>query len=202
MSLLNSISVRVPDEKEIPQIVDIHRSELAYTLNSQMGSSHLAALYLTMLESPDCWVLAAFDENFPVGLVSGSLDMEKVKTEILRNFSAVNWMNLLFRFIRNPLLIQEWRRGVLIGKPVRTLGQPVNAILTTIAVRKDHQRMGIGERLIQALEDEFLRRGVDIYRLDTTLANTGSRAFYKRLGFRELEQRSDSVVLIKRIETS
>lgn len=199
MSTSRSILVTSPQETDIPAVVDIHQSVLGYTFNSQMGRMHLAAMYRSMLTSPDCCVQVAYEGATPIGLVSGTLDVDRTRREIIKNFALRNWINMLLVLIRKPSLIDEWIKGNAIGKPVHVANRPVTAFLSTIAIRSDRQAMGVGGRLIHALEEFFLQRGVEIYRLDTLCTNNGARSFYARLGFREIEQRADSVVLVKRI---
>jgi len=197
--VIHSISVKTLDEQHLSAIVDIHQSVLGYTLNSQLGKAHLASMYSYMARSPGCCVLVAFDGETPIGLISGAVDFDQVRLGLLREFTPQKWATILLAMVKNPLLIGEWIKSSVVGKPVFFSKDIVNAILTTIAIKIDWQRRRIGKLLIGSLEEYFLSQRVKVYRLDTLVSNDEARSFYKKIGFQEVERRADSVVLIKRI---
>jgi ribosomal protein S18 acetylase RimI-like enzyme len=61
------------------------------------------------------------------------------------------------------------------------------------------QGKGIGGRLIGDLIDELAERGIPGLHLDVGSDNTGAIAFYRRLGFVDLEEGPDSIFMGRRI---
>ena len=173
---------------------------LGETLNSQLGAAHLAFIYRQMAADPTSYVGVAWLDGQVAGVVSGTLNAEGLKRRFLRRLSLPLALNLVLRLLKTPTLLAEFRKSDEIGAPVIFAGQPLPAILTTIAVAPRLQGRGVGAGLVTALESFFVSQGVSAYYLDTLLSNLPARAFYRQLGFRELETRADSVILVKRIQ--
>jgi ribosomal protein S18 acetylase RimI-like enzyme len=60
-----------------------------------------------------------------------------------------------------------------------------------VAVAPDRQGRGLGRALLAFAEDEARRRGLPELRLYTNAAMADNLAFYPRLGFREVERRTE-----------
>jgi ribosomal-protein-alanine N-acetyltransferase len=77
------------------------------------------------------------------------------------------------------------------------------AHVTTIAVAPDQRRRRIGERLLIALLDESMRRGVRWMTLEVRRTNTGAQLLYQKYGFKEIgvrngyysDNREDAIVM-------
>jgi len=77
------------------------------------------------------------------------------------------------------------------------------AHVTTIAVSPEHRRRRIGERLLVALLEEAIRRGVRWVTLEVRRTNTGAQALYRKYGFKEIgvrkayysDNREDAIVM-------
>jgi ribosomal protein S18 acetylase RimI-like enzyme len=67
-----------------------------------------------------------------------------------------------------------------------------SAYIEELAVAGGHRRVGIGRRLVGAVEEWGSSRGCELVMLDTGTRNVGARRFYDRIGFREI-----GVVLVK-----
>ena len=193
-------SIRPLTENDLSQVVQIHLNVLGYTLNSCLGSDHLAAMYRVMAGGQDSFVGVSHVDGKPVGVVSGTVDLDKTRSLIFRSLHFRHWLTLLSQVVKQPRLIREWQKGNIVGKPVLSEGVPVQAILTTIAIDPAYQNKGIGKSLLLALEDFFRRQGVKKYHLDTLITNLNARNFYEALGFQQVETRADSVVYIKTLQ--
>lgn len=75
--------------------------------------------------------------------------------------------------------------GVVIGC-VFTERQPGRLYFSRLAVRPDHRRRGVARALIEAGEDRARALGLARVGLDVRLALTEQRAFYTRLGYRQI----------------
>jgi ribosomal protein S18 acetylase RimI-like enzyme len=194
-----SLQIKHLEEKYLKGVVQIHQNVLSYTFNSLLGSSHLCFMYRTMAYQDESYVGVAVFEDQPVGVISGTLDMDKIKTLLLNSFKPQQWINLVVHTLRRPSLINEWRKGIVIGRAISFEGTNIQPTLTTIAVDASFHGKGIGKHLVYSLESFFKQKNIHYYRLDTLITNSGARNFYKSLGFLQIETRADSVIYIKRI---
>jgi len=69
---------------------------------------------------------------------------------------------------------------------------PAAGELTTLAVHEHLQSLGLGTRLVTALEKRVRARGRDTARLTVEHDNPRARALYRRLGYREVGSRVES----------
>jgi ribosomal protein S18 acetylase RimI-like enzyme len=60
-----------------------------------------------------------------------------------------------------------------------------------IAVKEEHKRRGIGERLYTAINEWFRERGVDHVEIEAASANPQSVSFWKKMGGREFIKRME-----------
>ncbi|MFH1445958.1 MAG: GNAT family N-acetyltransferase [Chloroflexota bacterium] len=194
---MKSVVVKPLEEKYLDKVVRIHQDVLGYTFNSRLGYNHLAFMYRIMARFDEAYVRVAFVEDQPVGVISGTLDVDKTRSVIFRSFKRSQWMNLAKHLLKRPSLIAEWWKGNMIGRTVYFEGFPVKAILTTIAIDPKHQGKGIGKCMVNALESYFKLRNIQYYLLDTLSKNIGAREFYKSLGFQQVEIRADSIIFVK-----
>lgn len=63
------------------------------------------------------------------------------------------------------------------------------ADMMNLAVRQEFRRQGIAERLIGALEEALLRRGMRSLTLEVRPSNTAAAALYEKLGFVQVGRR-------------
>lgn len=62
------------------------------------------------------------------------------------------------------------------------------AHLALFAVQPSHRRQGVGRRLLAWLETCALDAGIEVINLEVRLTSGGARAFYGRLGYREVRE--------------
>jgi GNAT superfamily N-acetyltransferase len=196
---MESLQIKPLEERYLEDVVRIHQSVLGYTFNSGLGSDHLSFMYRTMAAQDESHVGVALLDDQPVGVISGTVDMDKTKMVLLNSFNPQQWVNLVLHVLKQPSLMGEWWKGNIIGRQLNFEGQTVDPILTTIAVDASFHGKGIGRHLVHDLERFFKQKGIHYYRLDTVITNYGARAFYKSLGYQEIETRADSILYIKRV---
>ena len=185
---MEDIAIKPLEEKHISDIVQIHQKELSYTFNSRMGFEHLSFIYRIMAQHHESYVGVALFRNKPVGVISGTFNTDKIMTLLLKSLTPRQAVNILFSIIKQPVLIQEWRKGSEIGKQVFLGGTLIQPTLAAIAVDSGSQGQGIGRKLVGQLEYFFKQKGVLNYRLDTLKTN-----------LKAVEYRADSIVYIKEI---
>jgi GNAT superfamily N-acetyltransferase len=186
-------------EDLIQDVVGIHRGGLGYTVNSRLGSAHLAFLYREMARDPTSYVGVAMVDGRPAGIVSGTLDEDTLKSNLLKSMSGPTLAGLATRLLLRPWLILQWLQSVIIALPVYHQRQEVIAVLTALAVDPGFQGRGVGRKLVGALEEFFGANKVGKYRLDTLGTNQRALKFYSDLGFTEVARRTDSVILVRTI---
>ena len=71
------------------------------------------------------------------------------------------------------------------GFAIMYFGEEI-AHLNLLAVKESHQRLGIGSRLLNWLEESSIVAGVATVELEVRARNRGARAFYKSLGYEEV----------------
>jgi ribosomal protein S18 acetylase RimI-like enzyme len=196
---MESLQIKPLEENDLERVVQIHQNVLGYTFNSRLGFDHLSFLYRTMAQDDESYVRVALIDNQPAGVVSGTLDMDKIKASMLSSFKFQQWANLILHVLGQPSLIHEWWKGNRIGRSVYFEREPVQPILTAIAVDPRCQGKGVGKCLVRDLERFFRRRNIKVYRLDTLIENSRARKFYESLGFQQVETRADSIVFVKKI---
>jgi ribosomal protein S18 acetylase RimI-like enzyme len=195
----HAVRVAALTDELLEEAVRIHLAGLGYTMNSRLGRGHLRFLYRLMARDDRCYVGLALSDGRPVGIISGTLDAGSLSTRLWRAMSFSRLARIAFTFLSQPSLIFELWKSRVIAAPVFDKGREVKAILTTLSVDPGVQARGIGRRLVAAMENSFARRGIRMYRVDTLLENLPAREFYRKLGFREVGERADSMVFLKAI---
>jgi ribosomal protein S18 acetylase RimI-like enzyme len=193
------IEVQALKSRFLDDAVRIHLGGLGYTLNSRLGPEHLRFLYRVMGEDPTCYVGVAVDSGVPAGVVSGTLDADRLKSRVLRSMTVRQGLGIARAFIRRPALVLQWIEEAVVGSRLSYEGGRITATLTTLAVDSQFRRSGVGRGLIGALERFFAARGVTHYRLETLVQNETARDFYGSLGFEEVGRRAGSYVLVKKV---
>jgi ribosomal protein S18 acetylase RimI-like enzyme len=199
MSHTQDVEVQRLQDIWLGDVIRIHRAGLDYTVNSKLGADQLAFLYERMSQDPDCFVGVALVGERPVGIISGTIDEDRLKKRLLMAMPAYRLVWTGWRLMIEPRLIFRWLQSIAIARPVRVGTDEVKAVLTAIAVEAGFQGRGVGGRLVEALEVFLRSRGVRRFRLDTLLHNTSARRFYNRLGFTEVATRAGSVILVRTI---
>ncbi len=90
--------------------------------------------------------------------------------------------------VRNPkTLVAVARAGDRIAGFGVMRYEEDEAHLDLLGVARDHQRVGLGRRLVEWLEKPALVAGISAVLLEVRASNRGAQAFYERLGYRQLE---------------
>jgi ribosomal protein S18 acetylase RimI-like enzyme len=197
-----TVDIQPLEDKFLGEVVHIHRAVLGYTFNSQLGDEHLAFIYRQMSKNAKGFVRVAFVSGQPVGLVSGTTNMDEMKVLLVKSMSPRQFGNVTLCLIKNPSLLLEFYKSSLISRPIQVNKESVTAILTTIVIDPHFQGLGIGKKLVFALENFFRSQNIQNYRLDTLVSNQPAREFYAKLGFQEVQTRADSVVIIKELKNA
>lgn len=193
----DDVQIKPMEREDIPAVVTLHRRFLGYSVNSLLGPAHLAYLYEFMRSDPESIVLVARCRGDIAGVVSATLDPESLAKRLMGGLGVAGWLGLLLRLLARPGALLKWFAGRDLGRPVSYENRPVVPCLTAIAVDGRFRKAGIGKSLVTGVEDFCRNRGYGSFRLDTLADNDTSRKFYERLGFVEVEQRGENVILVR-----
>lgn len=80
-------------------------------------------------------------------------------------------------------LVARDASGVVLGYAGLAVMAPEEAWVNNLAVRREAQRRGIGERLLTALLDEARRKGATRVLLEVAVDNAAAQRLYERHGF-------------------
>lgn len=185
------------EREDIPAVVKLHRQFLNYSINSRLGAAHLSYIYEMTRKDRASVVLVAKIKKVIVGVVSATLDPERLSRSFLMNLTISGWLRLFLNLIAKPYLLIEWFRDRDAVRPVFYEGKAVIPCLTAIIVTPKFRRSGIGRMLLDEVENFCRENGCHAFRLDTRQDNHISRNFYKKLGFVEAEQRGRNILLVK-----
>jgi ribosomal protein S18 acetylase RimI-like enzyme len=194
-----AFSLQPITESVIDSVIALHRKNLYYSTNSRLGASHLSYLYQVMQKDVTCLVVAAVSNEEVLGVVSATLDPGKFTRRLFGNLSARRWAAVLFHLVSQPGIWLEWLESHNTSRPVQYQGREIRPCLTTIVVSQAACRRGVGRALVSAVDEFVLRNGGSAYHLDTRADNSGARAFYKKLGFIEVEERGRDVIFVRQL---
>ena len=187
------------DYKDIQAVAELHQMMIPYSLNSKLGRDHLTEAYKMICKDPSSFVMGAYIRNEPVGVVIVSLHPQKLMAKLLSSLNGRQFLRLFSKFILNPLLLFDCMESLWSEFSVKFKHETVNACLVAIAVAPEAQKKGIGRALIQAVDDFFRAQGCCYYHLDSRIDNSGSREFYRKMDFIELEHRGRNIIWVKEL---
>ncbi len=179
---------RCSNLKDLPSIIEIHKSSFDGFFLTRMGAPFLRAYYGIVADYSGGILLVTEHGGQPVGFVAGFVDPARFYASLSANKVRLLWPTLrgllcdprLF-----PLVLANRRRVGQIFE-ARSPKWEVESELSSIAVHPLAQGKGAGRELVRAFLDLSVQRGVQSVRLTTDATDNGrTRAFYSGLGFHQ-----------------
>ena len=167
-------------EKEIKEVAELHRQEMATGFLSTLKGRLLENLYSFLSKDPVCFLIIAKDKNKVVGYICGTSKIHGLyKTFIKKNF----W-KALYQLIPNLLSFN------IIKGLIETLLYPTKSELSRLpeaeiiafAVRKEYRGTGLAHRLFDEAIVCFKKLGVDKITIVTGLESIAAQKFYEKKG--------------------
>lgn len=189
--------LRVMGLHDVPEVVRLHRANLAQGFFVELGEKFLSRYYRTYLTSPAAAALVAEVDGELAGFLVGSIDTDLHRRHVV---SLERWR--LARAGAASLL----RRPDLTAKFVRTRAQryahhlrsPADppdttatarrtGMLNHVAVARGRRRCGVGSLLVAGYVDIARVHGVERLQLQTELDNVAAQRLYAGLGWQPQE---------------
>ena len=199
LTTLEAVALKRMEATDLESVVSLHRSSFRDSFNSRLGAKHLSRLYDVMLHDPNSLVMVARNQTMLVGVVTATLDVDRLRKEFAKRLTFEQKLNLSMRLLLNPSFLFNFVHERALEKPVLFHGQNVPACLTAIAVHPNCRHAGIGRVLVESVETFIKEKGPSAFHLLTRANNAVAREFYRRLGFVEIERRGKDLVLLKEL---
>ncbi|SUI85531.1 Predicted acetyltransferase [Serratia marcescens] len=102
----------------------------------------------------------------------------------------------------SPSAVNGWRKATTASAPVfiAVLAQEEDWHIAELSVAGAWQRQGVGRRLIGAVAEEAKRRGAGRLTLTTFIEVPWNAPYYRRLGFRPLDDARLTVALRRHLD--
>ena len=177
-------------QADVDAVVELHLAAFPDNFLTGFGERFLNAFYSGLTgHSSGFGCVVTDDADRPLGFCVGGVGEAQgiARAMLLRRPLAFLWPAAL-NVIRSPRrlgrvleLAQRNLTGGRAGVPDST------ALLMQIAVTEPLRGAGAAERMLRHFLEEMRRRGVTSVRLGVEPENARAKAFYRRVGFRELD---------------
>ena len=178
-------------------VVDQHLEHFPDNVFGQLGRRFLTEYYRTFLDGPHAEAVVAVHDGTPVGFLVGVLDVHEHRS-LVRRFHArrLAW-HAAAALVRRPLMAAMLlRRRIAVrldrlrhARRDATAGTDGIAVLSHVAVARDHRGTGTGTGLILHFVAEAHTAGAHTVSLATQAGAAGAGSLYKSLGWRLARER-------------
>lgn len=171
------------EDSYLVKIANVHVKSLKNDFLPSLGEKFILTLYKGAFKSSDSFGFVALDNKKVVGFVIGTKNMKAYFSSSLKsNFLRLGYL-LGVRLLKTPSLLKDVVETFTYSS--KDVGPP--AELVVIAVLKKYQSMGIGRKLVEALEKKFKNEKIKKYKL-TVHADKKAVYFYEKLRYHRLSQ--------------
>jgi ribosomal protein S18 acetylase RimI-like enzyme len=189
--------IKKADKSDIQNIIDLHLSSFNKNHFSAVFSKEMLKRYFENLLELNDFTLVFYDDdhNELLGyVIAGFNSQEAVNKFIKKNYFAV-----IFTLIKNPRFLSE-KVSEVSEKIFGTKYQKkAKCRLYLIAVNQKYKGKGIGKQLINYLENEIRKKGLNLYGLSVRKDNKEAIGFYNQNGYKVEFENSKSIYYIKEI---
>ncbi len=171
-------TARTPDRDLVRQAVRLHRRSLDQSFLTSLGEPFLQALYEGLLRQGSAFLVTARDGSRLVGFILASTATTRMLPLVMRSPLRFLW-SVLAAIVRHPETAARLVETYSYSRKTAS----VSAELIAIAVQPDLRSQGIGRRLLAALDEAFVSRGVRTYKVTVHREMTDTNRFYRQNGF-------------------
>ncbi len=189
--------IKKADKSDIQNIIDLHLSSFDKNHFSAVFSKEMLERYFeNLLELNDFnFVLYNDEQKELLGyVIAGYNSQEAVNKFIEKNYFAV-----ILTLVKNPRFLSEKVSEIsekIFGTKYEKRGK---CRLYLIAVNQKYKGKGIGKKLINHLENEIRKTGLNIYGLSVRKDNKEAIGFYNQNGYEAEFENSKSIYYVKLI---
>lgn len=170
--------IRVQDAEKVAQI---HIEAIGIGFISSLGLNFVRTLYREIGNSKVGFVYVADENSKVVGFIAGAMDVSKLYKEIVLKKGFLFIMPLIKYFFRFAILK---RIAETLFYPYRVKNDYCKAEILAVGVKKEHRGKGIGRNLMEAVIEEFRRRGIKEVKALTYNKDETSNQYYLNQGFK------------------
>ena len=167
-------------------IAQLHARALDQSFLSTLGIPFLTLLYDAMIKDPDTIVLVEVEESELVGFVTGGSGLRGVYIGLMKKPLSLLWslkaLAFSFQRIRGVIEILIFSASSREEKAHAEAVVLPSAELYTIAVSERARGTGAASGLYRSLGEEFLRQGIDAYKVLVGDQLPVAHGFYKKMG--------------------
>lgn len=166
--------------EDLNPIVDLHKEIFKGVFSGELNREFLLSFYKELLTDNDCAIYVANIDNKFAGFIAGSgygnyLSF-KMKCKLMRV--------MIHKCIRTPEFIVEILR--LVKKKLYYIILKIKSELIAIAVKSEYRKRKIGRRLVENLEDFFIKKKIKSYHVFTDNKVSKGLDFYFFLKFKKI----------------
>lgn len=166
---------------DFAEVAEIHREGLPHDLLARLGPRFLERLYRAMLDSSLAFGFVVEDRDRIGGFVICTVQTSVMFRRMLRSAGPALLWRAMPRLMVNPRL--GWRLVEAFLYPNRVDAVQEEAEWLVISMREAYRNGVWAVGLVDALDEEFRRRGVAAYKFTVYDDNARAVRFYDRLGF-------------------
>ena len=178
--------IRFASKTEAANIANLHKSTITKGFLSKLGPGFLESLYLFLIKKE--LVFVHLEESTITGYVSFSYNSSNLMKMFL--FKSPDGLVKLFGLmLTSPILIKEVLETFIAPFKLKSVNSSnskenlPNAELLSISVDSNSQRSGIGKQLLKSLENKFIERGINKYKVIAGVSLESANKFYLKNGF-------------------
>lgn len=174
------MNVRAGSLADAPVAAALHTSEIDEGFLPRLGQRFLRRLYRRIVHHPGSFLVVAEEDGSVMGFVAGSENVGALYRSFMVRDGVVAGVVALLRIVSSlPRVVETLRY------PAQHRGNDLPAAeLLALAVVPEARGRGVGRTLVDAFQEELLRRAVNAARVVTAKDNHPSLALYESCGFR------------------
>jgi len=189
--------IKKADISDIQKIIGLHLSSFDKNhFSAEFSEEMLNRYFKNLLELNDFNFVFYDDEQEELlgYVIAGYNSREAVNKFIKKNYFAV-----IFTLVRNPRFLPEKVSEISEKIFGTNYEKKAKCRLYLIAVNKKYKGKGIGKQLINHLENEIHKTGLNLYGLSVRKDNKEAIGFYNQNGYEVEFENSKSIYYIKEI---
>jgi ribosomal protein S18 acetylase RimI-like enzyme len=189
--------IKKADISDIQNIIDLHLSSFDKNHFSAVFSKEMLERYFkNLLVLNDFnYVFYNDEQKELLGYVIAGFNSQ----EAVNKFIKKNYFSVVLTLLKNPKFLSE--KVSEVGEKIfgKEIVKKAKCRLYLIAVNEHYKGKGIGKQLINHLENEIRKTGLNLYGLSVRKDNEEAIGFYNQNGYEVEFENSKSIYYIKNI---